>query len=150
MKWAVLSILWFTAVAGASPLNLAQRYEALGPETRQQYDILAQSLKPTLSPLEARVRSLARNDQVIPLLRLEKLQSTEDQLLSWIGDDVRRYAVLLPLLYTLSSAQESVAQSMPIITMSENPQMAIKIAQQIFALIGPHSSISILYFYIIC
>jgi|GEM_PF-5161691 len=98
----------------ASAQSLQQQYEQLNPTVRQQYDVVAQNVKPKLQPIETAVRTIALNDRSSLSARLEKLTEVQSQLNAWVGTSVIKYTVLLPLLNTVQAQREALAEAMPI------------------------------------
>lgn len=110
-----LFCLGLVSTAQASLFEVQQQYQKVDFQTRQQYDALTLKAKVHLAPVENIVRLLAAAKDLPAAKRLDQLQDINTQLEGWVGGDLRRYAVLLPLLYTIEAARETVAKELPII-----------------------------------
>lgn len=120
MKY-LLSLLLLFSVASAQ--NLAQNYASLTPEKHQQYDLVAQRLKPKLAPLGNSVQALALNTGLSALVRLEKLSTVQARLNTWVGSSALKYTIMLPLLNTLQAQREVLAKQLPLRIPYKNTQI---------------------------
>jgi len=117
MKFIISTFI--VLVFGLTNLNvqaatLAERYTQSTPEILRQYDALALTLKPKLEPLERKVLALSSTQQLSTHQKLERLQTVQQKLEHWVGQDLLRYVVLLPLLNTINGQRQILARSLPI------------------------------------